>query len=68
MGYQRLFRWESGIASRGKMMGMTFAQPVSIKASLPRSPTDPLMQDLAPLSRKYLCYCKIFPSSKILLL
>lgn len=24
LGYQRLFRWDQGIASRGKMAGMTF--------------------------------------------
>ena len=24
MGYQRLFRWEKGVASRGKMAGVTF--------------------------------------------
>ena len=26
LGYQRLFRWEQGVASRGKMAGLTFGE------------------------------------------
>lgn len=85
LGYGRLFRWEQGLASRGKMAGMTFQMPsreptrhdktgsvplspVSLSdmqlgyenAGLlsPKSLTDPLLQDLDYVSRKYVSYCK----------
>jgi hypothetical protein len=70
LAYQRLFRWEQGVASRGKMNGMTFeemrarhkiSRPQSQQLSREISPlgslTDPLLQDLSHASRKYLSYC-----------
>ena len=88
LGYQRLFRWEQGVASRGKMAGMmTFEKMRKDRAShensspqLPPSPashsrqqsscgsiqvsplgslTDPLVQDVNHVSRKYLFYCEL---------
>jgi hypothetical protein len=32
LGYQRLFRWERGVASRGKMAGMTFEEVTKDRA------------------------------------
>lgn len=71
LGYQRLLRWETGLASRGKLTGKTFqslarcqqAQPpyhnvLSIQYAL----DDPVIQDLSQVSRQYLRYCKLFAS------
>lgn len=80
LGYERLFRWGQGVASRGKMAGVTFeamAKQVSSRSPqtgphtslLSRKPLyratvpspkesliDPLVQDMDPMSRKYLSY------------
>ena len=32
LGYERLFRWEQGVASRGKMAGMTFEEMTKDRA------------------------------------
>jgi hypothetical protein len=37
LGYQRLFRWEQGVASRGKMAGMTFEEMTKDRARLKNS-------------------------------
>ena len=72
-GYQLLFRWEKGVASRGKMRGMTFEgalahgkhglrrqtlQPKHDLVLVPiPNPVDPLYQGLSPQTRLYLNYC-----------
>ena len=33
LGYQRLFRWEQGVASRGKMVGVTFEETTKHRTS-----------------------------------
>lgn len=70
LGYQHLLRWESGVASRGKMMGRSFQQPVietmcagaavqRCEAMSPRCPTDPFFQDLDQVSMQYMHHCKL---------
>jgi hypothetical protein len=60
LGYQKLFRWESGMASRGKLAGVTSQDLLCTrgKVSLPKCLADPLIQDLSGTSRRYLLYCK----------
>lgn len=62
LGYQPLLRWERGIASRGKMAGKTFGKrdlnEPNPMVSLPKDPTDPMLQDMGFEDRKYLAYCK----------
>lgn len=81
LGYQRLLRWEQGVASRGKMAGMTFDDLMRTQGThetgrpsqqssgensivpLPRTLTNPMIQDLDHASQKYLFYCEplLFP-------
>lgn len=94
LGYTKPLVWAKGVASRGKMMGQTFAQVQSArekesaaksspseeavtleaieeidrKDMIPYSPqklvsvqgglVDPVFQDLKPITRYYLDYCK----------
>ncbi|KAL4807910.1 fungal-specific transcription factor domain-containing protein [Aspergillus unguis] len=64
LGYGKLFVWNNGVASRGKMMGKTFPLPkaaneviqrcVSGGDVIPVSLSDPLYQGLDDTSRRYL--------------
>ena len=45
LGYQRLFRWEQGVASRGKMAGMTYEQMT--KGSVMQRMSSPQSRPLA---------------------
>ncbi|KAI4723782.1 hypothetical protein E4T49_08491 [Aureobasidium sp. EXF-10728] len=71
LGYQRLFLWQDGIASRGKMRGVTFKSQTKEKDCtvpekdyshqsshdmVPRTLKDPLVQDLDASLRFYLSY------------
>ena len=65
MGYQRMLRWEKGVASRGKMMGVTFGETAVEQANKVKQHVlhlkplaDPLLQNMNTTDRKYLSYCK----------
>ncbi len=55
LGYQRLFRWEQGVASRGKMAGITFEEITKARArhqnSSPQLPC-PASLSRQPFSRR----------------
>jgi hypothetical protein len=71
LGYGKLFLWNQGVASRGKMMGKTFpTQPVGQNAvadlglgnyfaptHLHASLVDPVFGDMGYTSRQYLSHC-----------
>lgn len=52
-------RWTNGVASRGKLMGKSLPLPATkTHTSLKISLTDPVVQDLSPIDRQYIKYCK----------
>lgn len=67
MGYQRLLRWETGVASRGKMAGVVLGDKTKRQAeddghqvlNLIRCLNDPLEQDMSHTTRMYLRYCSL---------
>lgn len=76
MDYQRLLRLGKGVASRGKMMGLTFGEGAAERAKqvnqhiLRLKPlADPLLQDMNVADRSYLSYSKsILFRAKIMVL
>lgn len=66
LGYQRLLRWERGIASRGKMAGVVLGEAnkhrvneAIYQVSTPKCLNDPLVQDLSDTTKMYLRYCRL---------
>lgn len=83
LGYENLLRWNQGVASRGKMMGVSYddvAQPSQRKQQaisaeggcglfvMSRPLTDPLFQDLTSNNKYYLSYCKLSIYNLVILL
>lgn len=67
LGYQRLIRWETGVASRGKLAGVSYHEvgkryerQGDHQVVVHSLPTDPLTQDLDASTRNYLHHCKLF--------
>lgn len=67
LGYGRLYRWELGVASRGKMTGVSLDQKAKVAGAsrppqhhtlVPAGSTEPLLQDMSIENRRYLSYCK----------
>lgn len=68
LGYDKLFRWTHGVASRGKLASGTMTMFRTTQSSTgedekpptPRTLVDPLFQDVESSHRLYLSYCKSF--------
>lgn len=75
LGYQRLLRWERGIASRGKMAGVVLgaslgeapkhrAKEAIYQVSTPECLNDPFVQDMSDTTKMYLKYCRLHSSAE----
>jgi hypothetical protein len=62
----RPLRWTNGIASRGKLMGkrVPIIDVNKSCASIMRSLEDPAVQDLSPINRGYIKYCRYMGMEK----